>query len=95
MDFITQFPVMASGHNAICVFVDRLTKMVRMGPTTSDVDAMGAARLFIEHVFRHHGMCTTLVTDRGTQRDSEGHPFCPSSSQVAADGRPHPGPFLG
>ena len=49
------------------MFVDKLTKMVRMAPTTSDVDAVGAARLFIAHVFRHHGMCTTLVTDRGTQ----------------------------
>ena len=67
MDFITQLLVTASGHDAICVFVDRLTKMVRMAPTTSDVDAVGAARLFIDHVFRHHGMCTTLVADRGTQ----------------------------
>ena len=67
MDFITQLPVAASSHDAICVFVDRLNKMVRMAPTTSDVDAVGAARLFIEHIFRHHGMCTTLMTDRGNQ----------------------------
>ena len=67
MDFITQSPVTASGHDAICVFVDWLTKMVRMAPTTSDIDVVGAAQLFIDHVFRLHGMCTTLVIDRGTQ----------------------------
>ena len=68
---ITQLPVMASSHDTICVFVDGLTKMVRMAPTTSDVDAMGVAKLFIDHVFRHHRVCTTLVRDRGTQFTSQ------------------------
>ena len=67
MDFITQLPITDSSHNAICMFVDKLTKMVRIALTTSDIDAVGVARLFIDNVFRHHGMCTTLVINRGTQ----------------------------
>ena len=30
------------------MFVDKLTKMVRMTPTTFDIDVVGAARLFID-----------------------------------------------
>jgi hypothetical protein len=37
MDFITQLPKTAGGHDAILVIVDRLTKMARFVPTTTDV----------------------------------------------------------
>ncbi len=68
MDFITQLPK-ASGpipYDAIVVFVDRLTKMVRIAPTTSDVSAKGTAQLLFDHVFRHHGVPKSLITDRGS-----------------------------
>jgi hypothetical protein len=66
MDFITQLPK-ATGpipYDAIVVFVDRLTKMVRIAPTTSDVTSAGTAQLLLDNVFRHHGVPTSLLTDR-------------------------------
>jgi transposase InsO family protein len=68
MDFITQLPPTGGPikYDAIVVFVDRLTKMVRLAPTTSNVTAEGTAQLLHDHVFRHHGVPKTLITDRGS-----------------------------
>ncbi len=64
MDFITHLPKMATGHDAILVIVDRLTKMARFVPTDTEVDAAGTARLFLQEVFRVFGMPHELITDR-------------------------------
>ena len=45
MDLITALPMTAKGHDAIVVFVDRLSKMVHFAPTTSGVTAQGVASL--------------------------------------------------
>ena len=66
MDFIVQLPETNDGFDAILVFVDRLTKMVHLAPTTTTVDAVGTARLFVDHVFRLHGVPASIVTDRGS-----------------------------
>ena len=67
MDFITQLPRTRTGHDAILVVVDRLTKLAHFIPTTSDVDAKGTAELFDREIFRLHGMPEEILTDRGTQ----------------------------
>ena len=46
LDFITQLPMTQRHHNAVLVVVDRLTKMVHIAATTSDVSAEGTAKLF-------------------------------------------------
>lgn len=38
-DFVTSLPKTKSGFDAICVFVDKLTKMCHLCPTTGDVAA--------------------------------------------------------
>ena len=63
MDFITQLPETRKGHDAILVFVDRLSKMVHFAPTRTDVSAKGVAQLFFEHVFRLHGLPKDIVSD--------------------------------
>jgi hypothetical protein len=63
MDFITQLSVTKAGHDAIVVFVDRLTKMVHFAPTTTSVSAEGVAHLFNHYVFKHHGMPSELILD--------------------------------
>jgi hypothetical protein len=67
MDFIVELPQSKEGHNAILVCVDRLTKMAHFCPTTTEVTAEGTAKLFLQHVFRNHGLPEDIVTDRGTQ----------------------------
>jgi hypothetical protein len=64
MDFITQLPKTAGGHDAILVIVDRLTKMARFVPTTTDVGAKGTATLFLKEVFRLFGMPVEIISDR-------------------------------
>jgi hypothetical protein len=72
LDLVTGLPKTAAGHDAIVVFVDRLTKMIRIVPTQQTVTAEGTARLFFDHVFRHgHGVPSTLVSDRDPRFTSQ------------------------
>ena len=64
LDFIMQLPMTRSGHDAIVVFVDRLTKMVHFAPTHTKCSAEDVAKLFAHNVFRHHGLPAELVSDR-------------------------------
>jgi hypothetical protein len=67
LDLVTALPTTSQGHNAIVVFVDKLSKMIHIRPTTEKVTAPEVAQLFVEAVFAQHGMPTTLISDRGTQ----------------------------
>ena len=67
MDFIVQLPKSNDGHDAILVFIDKLTKMVHLAPTTTEVTARGTARLFFDHIFRLHGMPTSIISDRNSR----------------------------
>ena len=71
MDFITQLPKTKGGHDAVAVFVDRLTKMVRLAATITEVSAEGAADLLVQHVVRHHGLPTSIVSDRDVRFTSK------------------------
>ena len=64
MDFIMGLPKSPEGHDAIYTFVDRLTKCVHLVPTTVPIDAEGSANLYIQHVFRLHGLSSSIVCDR-------------------------------
>ena len=64
MDFIVELPLTIRGHTGIVVFMDRLTKMVRLAPLRTDFSASDVADLLISQVFRHHGLPTDLITDR-------------------------------
>ena len=54
-DLVTDLPE-SGGKTAIAVFVDRLTKMTHMVPCTKEVTASQYTRLFVDNVFRLHGM---------------------------------------
>ena len=66
MDFIVELPP-SHGFNAILVCVDQLTKMAHFCPTTTNVTAEGTAQLYLQYVFKHHGLPSDIVSDRGTQ----------------------------
>ncbi|KAE8910035.1 hypothetical protein PF005_g10253 [Phytophthora fragariae] len=63
MDFIFELPADARGHTGILVFVCRLSKMVRLAAVRKRVAAPQAAQLFVDNVFRHHGLPETFVSD--------------------------------
>ena len=64
MDFITQLPVTAAGHDTIFVVVDKLTKMVHLIPTTKSCSAEELALLYQQHNWKLHGLPQVIVSDR-------------------------------
>ncbi|KAE8954330.1 hypothetical protein PR003_g33592, partial [Phytophthora rubi] len=64
MDFIFELPADARGHTGILVFVCRLSKMVGLAAVRKSVTAPQAAQLFVDNVFRHHGLPEAFVSDR-------------------------------
>ena len=64
MDFVFGLPPDKHGNTGLLVFVDRFSKMVHLAAVKASVNAKESARLFVELVFRHHGMPRELVTDR-------------------------------
>ena len=67
VDFVVSLPQTAKGFDAICVFVDKLTKMCHLCPTTSEATAGDTAQLFVDYVWRYHGLPRKIISDRGTQ----------------------------
>lgn len=66
VDFVISLPPTTTGFDAICVFVCRLTKMVILVPTHTNIDTVGTAELFVRHVWCKHGVPITVVSDRGS-----------------------------
>src|SRR4051794_25451824 len=64
MDFITQLPPTKNGHDAIFVVVDKLSKTIKAIPTVTTVTAPEVADLFFQHVFRHFGLPSIIISDR-------------------------------
>lgn len=72
MDFVTGLPIMAgSGNDSVLNVVDRLTKQRHFIACKSNIDAPELAKLFIDHVFRLHGLPISIVSDRGPQFASQ------------------------
>jgi hypothetical protein len=64
MDLITALPRSRSGHDAIVVFVCKLTKMVHFAATTTNVTAPQLATLFLQNILRLHGLPESILSDR-------------------------------
>jgi hypothetical protein len=64
MDYIVQLPRTPRGHDAILVVVDRLTKRAHFIATRTDITARETAQLFVENIFKLHGLPKTIITDR-------------------------------
>src|SRR5258708_23783955 len=65
VDTIRELPE-SKGYNAILVVVDRLSKHIHAMPTITTVDSAGVVCLFLEHVWRHHGLPEAILSDRGS-----------------------------
>jgi len=64
MDFIVELP-QSAGHDSIMVIVDFVTKCAHFISTVTTISAAGAAHLFLNHVWKHHGLPRKVVSDRG------------------------------
>ena len=65
IDFITGLPL-SDGCTNLAVITDRLGKGVILEPMRT-TEAQDVAALFIRTFYRHHGLPTAIVSDRGTQ----------------------------
>jgi hypothetical protein len=65
VDLITSLPL-SHGFDAIWVATDRFSKRIHVAPTTNEVDSVGVARLFRDHVWRNHGVPEQIISDRGS-----------------------------
>jgi len=66
VDFVVELPK-SSGHDAVMTVVDSISKRVHFIPTHTTVTAEGAARLFLHHVWKLHGLPKRVVFDRKPQ----------------------------
>ena len=48
------------------VTVDHLSKCIHAIPTVTSVDSKGVAHLFLENVWRHHGLPNEIISDQGS-----------------------------
>lgn len=65
MDFIEGLPK-PQGYDVIMVVVDRFTKFVHFIPVTHPFTALRAVELFMQYVFKLHGLPRSMVSDRGS-----------------------------
>jgi transposase InsO family protein len=65
VDVIGELPL-SHGYDAILVVVDHLSKRIHAIPTTTQMDSLGLACLFLEHVWKHHGLPDEIISDRGS-----------------------------
>ena len=67
MDIVSGFSEDEHENNGILVFFDRFSKMVHLVAVTESITAPGCACVFIETVFKLHGLPRELVSDRNSR----------------------------
>jgi hypothetical protein len=72
VDFIVELPESETdGYDAVMVVVDSLTKRSHFLPVNTTITAVGSARQFRDNVWKHHGLLTRVISDRGPQFTAE------------------------
>ena len=66
VDLITELP-QSHGYDSILIAVDRLSKQAHFIATTSDITALGVARLFRDGIWKLHSLLEEVISDRGPQ----------------------------
>jgi hypothetical protein len=66
VDFITKLPHL-HGFDVTMVVVDSVSKQSHFIPTHTTVTVLGSARLYLQHVWKLHGLPQLMLCDRGLQ----------------------------
>ncbi|KAG2834092.1 hypothetical protein PC113_g20448 [Phytophthora cactorum] len=74
MDFVFGLPPDSKRRTGVVVFVNRFSKMVHLAAVPAEVTAVQTARLFVDMVFKHHGMPLDIVSDRDPRFATADHP---------------------
>ena len=62
-DLITGLPLV-DGYDAIVTFVCHFTKMAHFVPVSKTISAKGFAKVYLDHVYRLHGLSKVIISDR-------------------------------
>ncbi|GKA63922.1 putative reverse transcriptase domain-containing protein [Tanacetum coccineum] len=63
MDFVTKLPKTSTGHDAIWVIVDRLTKSAHFIPIRATDSMETLTRLYIKEIVSRHGVSISIISD--------------------------------
>ena len=66
VDFIVELPE-SHGYDADMNVMDSMSKMSHFIPTHTMITALGAAHLFLTHVWKLHGLLRQVVSNQGPQ----------------------------
>ena len=66
IDFIVEL-LESHGYDAVMNVVDSVSKMSYFIPTHTTITALGAAHLFLTHVWKLHGLLRQVVSEWGPQ----------------------------
>ena len=66
IDMIVKLPE-SQGFDSILVVCDRYTKQSHFVPCNEELSALGLATLYRDNIWKHHGLPTTVISDRGPQ----------------------------
>jgi len=66
VDFIVELPE-SGGYDVIMVVVDSVGKHTHFMETATTITTAGAAKLYLRHVWKHHGLPRKVVSDWGPQ----------------------------
>lgn len=64
MDFVFGLPRDTQGCTGVLAFVDRFSKMLHLAPVSANITAKQTAAIFVDMVNRHHGLPSSIVSDR-------------------------------
>ncbi|GKE26088.1 putative reverse transcriptase domain-containing protein, partial [Tanacetum coccineum] len=64
MDFVIKLPKTSTGHDAIWVIVDRLTKSAHFIPIRATDSMETLTRLYIKEIVSRHGVPISIISDR-------------------------------
>jgi hypothetical protein len=64
LDFVEGLPK-SKGYNCILVVVDKFSKYAHFLPLAHPFTALQVAKLFMDNIFKLHGMPLALISDRG------------------------------
>ncbi|GKB56611.1 putative reverse transcriptase domain-containing protein [Tanacetum coccineum] len=67
IDFVTKLPRTSSGHDAIWVIMDRLTKSAHFLPMCEDYKMDRLARLYLNEIVARHGVPISIISDRDSR----------------------------
>ena len=63
MDFVSDFPLTQKYHDSVQVIIDKLTKSAHFLPIRMDYSMDWLAKLYVNKIFRLHGIPLSMVSD--------------------------------